>query len=343
MSRRSRSTFTQPVDSVHVGIDQRVVTWYLCIIHVLTASTVNDQGPAPSPGVDNHLHPDAMLIFVFTYRKSEHSTVFTPSFNSPSHPTRPRQFVDQLSYKAMQMSVTSTSLQTRALLRFWPRIRLYCVHTRPHAGGNMLPLAFTRTLSPINSISRGQHQAACNKHRENNNAKSAGHVDDFRRPSFWQDTPTWKRASINTLHCLFGCSIGDFGTLYLCASYYPSLPMYVAMPIAMAAGICTSTLVETLRMKYTVANLSWKQCLTTAMNMSLISMLVMEMAENVTDILLMGISVPADAGTSITMLSTLNTHSPQFLLSLSVSLFAGFIAPLPYNYYVVKKYGRGCH
>jgi len=208
----------------------------------------------------------------------------------------------------------------------------------------MLSFGCTRASSPITSISRGQHQAACSKHRENNKANSAGHGIDLRRPSFWQDKPTWKRASINTLHCLFGCSIGDFGTLYLCASYYPSLPMYVAMPMAMAAGICTSTLVETLRLKYTVANLSWKQCLTTSMNMSLISMLVMEAAENVTDILLMArVSVPATAGTSITVLSTLNPHNPHFLLSLSVSLFVGFIAPLPYNYYVVKKYGRGCH
>ena len=101
---------------------------------------------------------------------------------------------------------------------------------------------------------------------------------------------------------------------------------------------------ETLRMKYIAANLSWKQCLTTAMNMSLISMLVMEAAENLTDILLMtSLSVPTNADTSITMLATLNPHSPQFLLSLSISLLAGFIAPLPYNYYVVRVYGRGCH
>lgn len=33
--------------------------------------------------------------------------------------------------------------------------------------------------------------------------------------AFWQCKRTWQRASINTLRCLFGCSIGDFGALWI--------------------------------------------------------------------------------------------------------------------------------
>ena len=34
-----------------------------------------------------------------------------------------------------------------------------------------------------------------------------------------------------------------------------------------------------------------------------------------------------------------NGHSPKD----KIMLFAGFITPLPYNYYRLKKWGHGCH
>ena len=30
----------------------------------------------------------------------------------------------------------------------------------------------------------------------------------------WTCKSTWKKASVNTLWCLLGCSIGDFGTIF---------------------------------------------------------------------------------------------------------------------------------
>lgn len=33
--------------------------------------------------------------------------------------------------------------------------------------------------------------------------------------AFWQCKKTWKRASVNTFRCLIGCSIGDFGALWI--------------------------------------------------------------------------------------------------------------------------------
>ena len=31
----------------------------------------------------------------------------------------------------------------------------------------------------------------------------------------WTCKHTWQRASVNTLWCLLGCAIGDFGTIFV--------------------------------------------------------------------------------------------------------------------------------
>jgi len=58
--------------------------------------------------------------------------------------------------------------------------------------------------------------------------------------------------------------------------------------------------------------------------MSLISMVSMELAMNITDVLLTGGAVIK-------------------LWVLPFMLFAGFITPLPYNYWRLKALGKACH
>ena len=70
--------------------------------------------------------------------------------------------------------------------------------------------------------------------------------------------------------------------------------------------------------------MSFKQALTTALGMSLISMISMEVAMNLTDYLITGGAV-------------LN------LTVIPIMLLAGFITPLPYNYWKLKKYNKNCH
>lgn len=43
--------------------------------------------------------------------------------------------------------------------------------------------------------------------------------------SFWSCRSTWRRAGINTLRCLIGCTVGDFSALWTLQSYYPELGM----------------------------------------------------------------------------------------------------------------------
>lgn len=101
----------------------------------------------------------------------------------------------------------------------------------------------------------------------------------------WKVRSTWTQASKNTLWCLLGCSIGDFGTIYFFQTTKIAFPMLGIMLLAIINGLITSIMLETFILSRQMAlNLAFK----TAIGMSLISMISMEVAMNVTDILLTG-------------------------------------------------------
>ncbi|KAG2412823.1 hypothetical protein HFD88_010380 [Aspergillus terreus] len=129
---------------------------------------------------------------------------------------------------------------------------------------------------------------------------------------FWTCRSTWKRAGINTLRCLVGY-----------------LGMGLIMGASMASGITTSILVETILLRRGVDQLSWSMAARTAMGMSMVSMLAMEAAENLVDYHLTG--------------GVVDVGDPQFWMAAAVSMTAGYMAPLPYNYLRLRKYGKACH
>ena len=137
----------------------------------------------------------------------------------------------------------------------------------------------------------------------------------------WTCKHTWKKASVNTLWCLLGCSIGDFGTIYFFQVYPMDISTLNIMILAIINGLITSIILETIIL---LKQMSFKQALTTALGMSLISMISMEVAMNLTDYLITGGAV-------------LN------LTVIPIMLIAGFITPLPYNYWRLKKYNKSCH
>jgi hypothetical protein len=63
--------------------------------------------------------------------------------------------------------------------------------------------------------------------------------------------------------------------------------------------------------------------------MSFISMLAMEVAENAVDYHLTG--------------GVVAMNSPMFWAAAAVSVAAGFLTPLPYNYWRLRKHGVSCH
>ena len=137
----------------------------------------------------------------------------------------------------------------------------------------------------------------------------------------WKCKSTWKKARINTLWCLLGCSIGDFGTILFFQFTEYDLPIHYIMILAIINGLITSILLETI-----ILSLSqpFKTAFKTAIGMSLISMISMEVAMNCVDYLITG-------GAIINIYVVI----PM--------LVVGFLTPLPYNYYRLKKYNQACH
>ncbi|KAG7406268.1 hypothetical protein Forpe1208_v013982 [Fusarium oxysporum f. sp. rapae] len=117
--------------------------------------------------------------------------------------------------------------------------------------------------------------------------------------------------------------------MWFLQAYYPGLSMGIVMPISMASGVSTSILLETVMLRIGRDGLTWLTAMRTAVGMSLISMLTMEAAENGVDYYLTGGQVALD--------------DPAFWLAALVSIAAGFLAPLPYNYARLRKYGKACH
>lgn len=145
---------------------------------------------------------------------------------------------------------------------------------------------------------------------------------------FWLDRVAWIKASVNTLNCLIGCSIGDFAVLLYIQGKHPHTPMLLTMCLAMGAGLATSILFESALLRFK-EGFQWRNALTMAFSMSFLSMLGMEFAANLTDYLLTGGKVPMN-------------HS-FYWIALAISLIVGFLAPLPYNYWKFKKHGQSCH
>jgi len=138
----------------------------------------------------------------------------------------------------------------------------------------------------------------------------------------WSCKHTWKQSAKNTAWCLLGCSIGDFGTILFFQLTKISFPILAIMILAIINGLITSIILETIILMKQKIN--FKDSLKTAMGMSFISMLSMEIAMNLTDYIFTGGAI-------------LN------LWIVPLMLIVGFVTPWPYNYWRLKKFGISCH
>ena len=138
----------------------------------------------------------------------------------------------------------------------------------------------------------------------------------------WSCRHTWNLSAKNTLWCLLGCSIGDFGTiLFFQLTKIPFAVMGI-MILAIINGLITSIILETIILMK--QKFKFSEALKTALGMSFISMISMEIAMNLVDYLLIG-----DA--------RLTWWVIPFMLT------AGFLTPWPYNYWRLKKFNVSCH
>jgi hypothetical protein len=147
---------------------------------------------------------------------------------------------------------------------------------------------------------------------------------------YWSCKHTWQRSGNNTKWCLIGCAIGEFGTLayYSYSGITSDVSMYSSMWYFFAVlpiinGLITSVLLETIILMK--ANFDFTSALKTALGMSFISMLMMEIAMEVTDLLFTGGQLGMN------------------YYAIPLMLVVGFLTPWPYNYWRLKKYGQTCH
>ena len=138
----------------------------------------------------------------------------------------------------------------------------------------------------------------------------------------WSCKYTWSRSAKNTSWCLLGCSIGDFGTILFFQLTQIPFPVLAIMTLAIINGIITSIILETIILLK--QNFTFKNAFKTAVGMSLISMISMEAAMNLTDYLLTG-------GAMLTW------------WVVPIMLAVGFVTPWPYNYWRLKKLNQACH
>lgn len=138
----------------------------------------------------------------------------------------------------------------------------------------------------------------------------------------WGCKHTWRASAKNTMWCVIGCSIGDFGTILFFQLSQIPFPIMGIMILAIINGLLTSIMLETyilMRQKFDFTN-----ALKTACGMSFISMVSMEVSMNATDYFLTG-------GAMIVW------------WVVPIMLTVGFLTPWPYNYWRLKKFNQACH
>ena len=137
----------------------------------------------------------------------------------------------------------------------------------------------------------------------------------------WKCKLTWKRSSYNTMWCLIGCSIGDFGTIFFFQILNIHWSILAIMILAIINGLITSIILETVIL---LNQMKISSALKTALGMSFVSMIAMELTMNFTDWFLMGGAI-------------------LIWWVIPIMLVVGFITPWPYNYWRLKKYDLACH
>ena len=138
----------------------------------------------------------------------------------------------------------------------------------------------------------------------------------------WKCKHTWKISAKNTFWCLLGCAIGDFGTILFFQLSQIPFPVFWIMVFAIINGLITSVILETIILIR--QNFNFSLALKTALGMSFLSMISMEVAMNLTDYILTG-------GAILTW------------WVIPIMLTVGFLTPWPYNYWRLKKFNQPCH
>ncbi|MFP6899677.1 MAG: DUF4396 domain-containing protein [Opitutales bacterium] len=146
----------------------------------------------------------------------------------------------------------------------------------------------------------------------------------------WGNRRNWRRSAGNTTWCLIGCSIGEFATLasYSIFDLGATVPTgsalyWFLLVLPLVNGLITSVMLETFIL--TRGQMAFPDALKTALGMSFISMLMMEIAMEITDLWFTGGALGMNPW------------------AIPLMLIVGFLTPWPYNYWRLQETGKCCH
>lgn len=140
----------------------------------------------------------------------------------------------------------------------------------------------------------------------------------------WSDKQTWKQCFTATFICLIGCSIGNMGTPYFFFAYSFLYITSLSLIIGFISCILFIILWKLIFQKE-----SFKASLNCSLKMSIVSMLIMMLSEN---IIILSLIPPFS-----------HKHSNFHVIVMLLAMFVGFLLSLPYNYYQLYKKGKLCH
>ncbi len=142
-----------------------------------------------------------------------------------------------------------------------------------------------------------------------------------------QQRPTARTAASATVHCLTGCSIGEFAGLALGVhlGWPATTTMIVATLLAFISGFAL-TLIPIMRDR----GLSFSQAWKIVWIGETVSITVMEIAMNFTDYQMGGMNVTSLADN-------------WFWISFVFALSAGFAAAFPVNWWLLSRNLKNCH
>jgi len=135
---------------------------------------------------------------------------------------------------------------------------------------------------------------------------------------------------VSTIICLIGCSIGAMGTAFYLIDYN----FYFVLLISLVVGFI-SCLVFMVIWNVLFRQMNLKDALKSSYKMSIISILIMMITENIVIILI------APKFTSHHM--AMDSHSSHGYSTMIFAMSLGFLFSLPYNYYHLQKTGKICH
>jgi len=144
----------------------------------------------------------------------------------------------------------------------------------------------------------------------------------------WNDISVWKKSMVATSICLVGCSVGVMGVMLYLVNY----PWMQVLAVSFFCGLVTC-MAFMIAWDMLLHHMKFKDAFRMSYRMSIVSLSIMIIAENVAMLLMSEKS----SGHQMHMNSSHN------LPSMAIAMGAGFLLSLPYNYYIAQKHNASCH